>query len=244
VASQQNNKPRIIELKSYGETAVKDKKLVRFDIDKADNNNDSKRSKIIGNESVGTQSHIWVNDIIENKVNRLKNNSFYSDMGVSFIEQSGLSKEGIYARQVIDHKHIDDAIIRKSIYQFGPLLDDKDNSKVSRPISKYLIRKYKQISNGKNDKVEMQSQNRDSEFYHLDMQTQLEQMSNVSQKDDSILDFDKVSLINIEGKSKLQIETTAVDNLKGPKYLVKNHVRTKFGEDEPYEDEEILAFHK
>lgn len=58
MASQQNNKPRIIELKSYGETAVKDKKLVRFDIDKADNNNDSKRSKIIGNESVGTQSHI------------------------------------------------------------------------------------------------------------------------------------------------------------------------------------------
>jgi hypothetical protein len=63
-------------------------------------------------------------------------------------------------------------------------------------------------------------------------------------EDDEMLDLDKASTMNIKGESKFKIEMNSVKNLKGKKYFVKNHFKTQYGEGEPFEEEEILAFHE
>ena len=56
--------------------------------------------------------------------------------------------------------------------------------------------------------------------------------------------FDDISTISITGISKFNIEMGSTEKLTGDKYLIKNHTKNHYGEEEPLEDEEIIIKNK
>lgn len=56
--------------------------------------------------------------------------------------------------------------------------------------------------------------------------------------------FDDISTITITGISKFNMEVKSTDKLVGDKFFIKNHTKNHYGEEEPNDEEEIIARHK
>jgi hypothetical protein len=68
-------------------------------------------------------------------------------MDVAFVDESGMKNNGIYPRQVIDHKHCDSTIVRKSFTCYG--INDLEAIKKAQKLPNGLLKKYRQIHRNK-----------------------------------------------------------------------------------------------
>lgn len=114
-------------------------------------------------------------------------------------------------------------------------------------LPKRLVKRYKQILRNRKCLTGSVKYRNNMKDKNLQTPINLKQELGISQdtaQNEELLESDFVASMMITGESKFNSESQSVQALRGEKYFVRNHYKTQYGEDEPFESEEILAVHK
>ena len=113
-----------------------------------DDSQDYKNHNFLDRSNIGSREHVWINDAIDMFNNKLSKTTFKSEMDVSYIDEFGMKTMGIWSRQQLDNKNLDNSIIRKTQPNYWNSYGlDKSNSNNDLP--KILIAKLREMKSKK-----------------------------------------------------------------------------------------------
>lgn len=99
-------------MEAWSQTVTKASILKTINKDIQGDSRLAKSAAILEHSQIALRNHLCVNDIFVMQKKKLRNNTFKTEMDVSFVGEVGTRSLGVWARQLVTHKRDDNSVVR------------------------------------------------------------------------------------------------------------------------------------